>query len=228
MQVGPAIAPIAALIGDPARANMLEALMDGRALTATELAQISNITPQTVSGHLAKLEQAGLINFIKQGRHRYVRLSEPDVGDVLEALMGLAERTGVKRVRAGPRDIALRQARICYDHLAGEQAVRFFESLGERGFLCSDPVPALTAAGADYFLSLGLDVGSLSEKRRPVCRGCLDWSERRFHLGGALGAGLLTHLIAKDWVRRGPGRVMTFTSGGDMAWAKMLGKRESP
>src|SRR5437764_4942957 len=116
MHDGPVIASIAALIGDPARANMLTALMDGRALTVSALAQAGGVTIQTASGHLAKLDAAGLTTAERQGRHRYIRLSDPDVGQAIKALMGIAERTGAKRVRTGPRDHALRTARVCYDH----------------------------------------------------------------------------------------------------------------
>src|SRR6201996_9054816 len=124
MKDGPVIAQIAALMGDPARANMLTALMDGRALTVSELALAGGVGLPTASGHLAKLDQAGLLSAEKQGRHRYFRLSGPDVAQVLESLMSLAQRTGAVRVRTGPKDAALRTARVCYDHLAGERAVR--------------------------------------------------------------------------------------------------------
>ena len=128
MKAGPDIAMVAALVGDPARANMLSALLSGRALTASELAHEAGITPQTASSHLSKLEAGGLIEQEKQGRHRYYRLADPDVGDVLEAL-GLAARAGHMRVRTGPKDPALRRARICYDHLAGDLGVQMLDSL---------------------------------------------------------------------------------------------------
>jgi DNA-binding transcriptional ArsR family regulator len=123
MRLGPDIAPIAALIGDPARAAMLVALMDGRALTAGELAHEAGVTPQTASGHLTKMTDAGLLVVRKQGRHRYVALAGDEVGRVLEALMNVAATTGHARTRTGPKEPALRAARVCYDHLAGEQAV---------------------------------------------------------------------------------------------------------
>src|ERR1700729_4512187 len=119
MKAGPDIAMIAALVGDPARANMLTALMTGRALTASELAHEAGVTPQTASSHLAKLEAGGLIEQEKQGRHRYFRLSGPDVAGLLEVIEGVAARAGHMRVRMGPKDPALRRARIWYDHLAG-------------------------------------------------------------------------------------------------------------
>src|SRR5512144_382875 len=129
MKAGPDISMVAALVGDPARANMLTALMSGRALTASELAQEAGITPQTASSHLAKLEAGGLIEPEKQGRHRYYRLTGSDVAQVLEGLAGLAARAGHMRVRTGPKDPALRRARICYDHLAGDLGVQMLDSL---------------------------------------------------------------------------------------------------
>ena len=129
MKAGPDIAMVASLVGDPARANMLTALMTGRALTASELAHQAGITPQTASSHLAKLEAGGLIEQEKQGRHRYYRLTDPDVAGVLEGLAGLAARAGHMRVRTGPKDPALRRARICYDHLAGDLGVQMLDSM---------------------------------------------------------------------------------------------------
>src|SRR5262245_61600840 len=129
MKSGPDISMVAALVGDPARSNMLQALMTGRALTASELAQEAGITPQTASSHLSKLEAGGLIEPEKQGRHRYYRLTGPDVASVLEGLAGLAARAGHMRVRTGPKEPALRRARICYDHLAGDLGVQMMDSL---------------------------------------------------------------------------------------------------
>jgi DNA-binding transcriptional ArsR family regulator len=219
MQEGPVIARAAALIGDPARANMLTALMDGRALTVSELALAANVALQTASGHLAKLEQAGLVSRLRQGRHSYIRLSGPDVALVLEGLMDLAARTGAARVRPGPRDAALREARVCYDHLAGARGVALFEGLVRAGLLRNAEAPALTRRGRELFESWGLDIDALSAGRRPLCRRCLDWSERRAHLGGALGAAILAHLIARRWARRGTERVIAFTPEGRKALA---------
>jgi len=214
MKEGPNIAGVAALIGDPARANVLTALIDGRALTVSELAQAAGVGLPTASGHLAKLAQAGLILGERQGRHRYFRLSGPDVAQALEALMGLAERTGAKRVRTGPREPALRQARACYDHLAGETAVAMFDALIARGALTTDDEPELTAAGETTFRDLGLDLEELRRSNRPLCRRCLDWSERRAHLGGALGAAILERLLSEGLARRGDGRQIHLTPTG--------------
>jgi DNA-binding transcriptional ArsR family regulator len=214
MKDGPNIASIAALLGDPARANMLTALMDGRALTVSELAKASGVTLQTTSGHLAKLNTANLLSAERQGRHRYFKLSGPDVAQVLEALMGLAQRTGAVRVRTGPKDAALRTARICYDHLAGECGVDLYRNIEQRGFVSDTGEPSLTKKGRDFFVSFGIDIEMLEMGRRPVCRHCLDWSERRNHLGGALGASILAEMTARKWIRRGEGRVLQFSPQG--------------
>src|SRR6187399_2895148 len=151
MKDGPLIASVAALMGDPARANMLTALMDGRALTASELAETAGVGLSTASGHLAKLTQAGLLVVEKQGRHRYFRLAAADVAEVLEGLMGLAQRTGAVRVRTGPRDEALRSARICYDHLAGEEGVALLSRLFQAGVLQEGEAPAVSDKGRGVF-----------------------------------------------------------------------------
>ncbi|MGN8112990.1 ArsR/SmtB family transcription factor [Labrys sp. 22185] len=223
MKDGPMIASVAALIGDPARANMLTALMDGRALTVSELAEAGGISLQTASGHLAKLDAAGLLCAEKQGRHRYFRLSGHDVAQVLEALMGLAQRTGAIRVRTGPRDEAMRTARICYDHLAGARGVALLDGFVCQGFISGDDDPVVTATGRDFFVGLGLDVPAMARSRRPLCRRCLDWSERRSHLGGALGARLLDWMIERNWARRKEGRVIAFTPAGAKAFDATFG-----
>lgn len=212
MKDGPNIASIAALIGDPARANMLSALMDGRALTVSELAETAGVALPTASGHLARLKQAGLLTAERQSRHRYLRLSGVDVAETIEALMGLAQRTGAVRIRTGPRDAALREARVCYDHLAGERAVKLTSALTDQALMADD---ALTDAGRRWFAERGFVPGA---GRRPFCRTCLDWSERRHHLGGALGAAILDRALEKDWAQRGEGRVIRFTSTGGAAF----------
>lgn len=218
MKDGPNIASIAALMGDPARANMLTALMDGRALTVSELAGAAGVGLPTASVHLAKLDEAGLLTAAKQGRHRYFRLSGPDVAQVLEALMGLAQRTGAVRVRTGPMDTALRTARVCYDHLAGERAVRLMRGLMDRALIEGEDEPRITAAGRDFFARVGIDVPALERGRRPLCRACLDWSERRGHLGGALGAAVLDRIVEQGWARRLDGRVVAFSAAGSAAY----------
>jgi len=218
------IAATASLLGDPARANMLTALMHGQALTATELAQEAGVAPSTASGHLGKLEDAGLVGIEKQGRHRYFRLSGTDVAGVLEGLMGVAARTGHLRVRTGPRDPELRRARVCYDHLAGDAAVRMYDRLQATGMIAgAGAALRLTKAGAKFFASAGVDLGTAAGGRRPLCRACLDWSERRHHLAGAVGAALLDHIYDRGWAKRVPNsRVVTFTKAGTARFDGMM------
>lgn len=214
----PDIASLAAVVGEPARARMLEALLGGRALTATELALEAGVAPSTASGHLAKLRAAGLVTLEPSGRHRYFRLAGPRVADVLERLMGLAA-TG-DGPRTGPADPALRAARVCYDHLAGALAVRLLDGLRERGLLAGEDAPAPTQAGRAFFSRLGIDLAALERARRPLCRLCLDWSERRHHLAGALGAAILRHVLAQGWARQDEvGRAVRFTPRGERLFA---------
>src|SRR5260370_22639617 len=192
MKDGPNIAAIAAVLGDAARANMLTALMHGQALTVTELAQEAGVVLSTASGHLGKLQDAGLVDIEKQGRHRYFRLSGADVAGVLEGLMGVAARTGHLRVRTGPRDPELRRARVCYDHLAGDAAVRMYDRLRAAGMIAgTGGVLRLTKAGEGFFSALSIDLDAAANGRRPLCRACLDWSARRHPLPGPLAAPLL-------------------------------------
>lgn len=222
MKAGPDIARIAALVGDPARANMLTALIGGRALTASELAQEAGVTQQTASSHLAKLEAGGLIVPRKQGRHRYFSLADGDVARVLEGLMGLAARAGHTRVRTGPREPALREARVCYDHLAGTRGVQLFDALEAGGVLARDgEAVTLSADGSAWLQAQGLDVAALARGRRPLCRTCLDWSARRSHLAGALGAALLRHMQAQRWLRReADSRILRFSPTGLRAFER--------
>lgn len=221
MQDGPSISRVAALIGDPARANMLVALMDGRALTVSELAQCAGVALPTASGHLARLSEAGLVACARQGRHRYFRLDDGDVAAAIELLMGIAERTGARPVRPGPRDAAMREARVCYDHLAGERAVRLAEKLVADGCVTRDDAPQITAAGYERLAAIGIAVPAGG--RRPLCRTCLDWSERRNHLAGALGAAILRHVLDQGWAKRGPGRVVAFDARGRAAFDRTFG-----
>ena len=219
MKDGPVIAAVAALLGDPARANMLTALMDGRALTVSELAEAAGVALPTASGHVSKLETAGLLSAQRRGRNRYLRLSGPDVAQVLEDLMGLAQRTGAVRVRTGPKDTALRTARVCYDHLAGERGVALMQGMVGRGWLSGAARPEVTGIGREHLAGLGVDMDALDRGRRPLCRCCLDWSERQSHLGGALGAAILDHIVGQRWASRAEGRIVRFTAGGSHAFA---------
>ena len=213
---------IGALIGDPARANMLTALMSGKALTASELAAEAGITPQTASSHLSKLEAANLTRQRKQGRHRYISLANDDVGGVLEALMGLAAKCGHVRARTGPRDPALRRARVCYNHLAGELGVRLHDSLKANGFVREDGEDIdLTDRGAAFIREFGIDLDTLSTLRRPLCLSCLDWSARRTHLAGSLGTALLDRIYTLGWARREENsRVISFNRKGEQDFLK--------
>lgn len=222
MKEGPDIALLGAMIGDPARANMLIALMSGKALTATELASEAGITVQTASSHLSKLEGAGLLQQRKQGRHRYFTLADEDVAEVLESLMGLAARRGLMRTRTGPKDPALRHARVCYNHLAGDLGVQLFDSLQQRDLLVgSESDFTLTDAGRAFLDEMGIDVSALERERRPVCKSCLDWSERRTHMAGALGTAMLTRFMELGWADRVPkSRVISFSAKGQKAFEK--------
>jgi DNA-binding transcriptional ArsR family regulator len=217
MKTGPDIALVASLVGDPARANMLTALMSGRALTASELAREAGVTPQTASAHLGRLEAGGLLAREKQGRHRYYRLTGPDVAAVLEGLMGLAARMGHTRVRTGPKDPALRHARACYDHLAGDLGVLLFDGLVARRLITiGEDGVRVTPVGVAAFHDFGIDTAALSQSRRPLCKACLDWSCRRSHLGGTLGVAVLSRLYDLKWARRAAdSRIVVFSRQGE-------------
>ena len=217
MKDGPDIARLGALIGDPARANILAALMSGLALTAGECAAEAGVSAQTASGHLGQLLDARLLVVEVQGRHRYHRIAGPEVGEAIEALMGLAARVGLSRVRPGPRDAALRHARACYDHLAGAVATELYARLVESRLIAASPDGiALSEAGRARFVAEGIDVAALDRRARPLCRACLDWSERRPHLAGALGAEILRHAEVRGWCRRQAGsRAVDFAPGGE-------------
>jgi len=221
MRDGPNITAIAALVGDPARAQALTLLMAGKALTATELADGAGVTRQTISAHLAKMVDARLLAVEAQGRHRYFRIADADVAAMLETLMGMAFGAGTLplRLQLGPSAPALRKARVCYDHLAGELGVLVHDRLAARGaFGFGAHGIELTAAGAALVGKLDIDATALGSPRRPVCRTCLDWSERRHHLAGALGSALLGRIEQLGWARRVPdSRVMTFDAGGEAA-----------
>jgi len=224
MKEGPDIALIGSLIGDPARANMLSALMGGQAMTPTELAAHAGVTLQTASSHLAKLEAGGLVTQRKQGRHRYYALSEDEVGLMLESLMGFAASRGLTRHRPGPKDPALRKARVCYNHLAGDYGVRMLDSLiNARQIEIAGDDLALTEAGRERIEALGIDYAALKKSRRPICRSCLDWSERRSHLAGSLGEALLKLLLNEGWAKREKeSRAIRFTDRGDKAFLDLF------
>jgi DNA-binding transcriptional ArsR family regulator len=225
MSESPNIARLAAPLADPARARMVMLLMDGRARTVTELGQSTGLTKASSSEHAAKLLDAGLLAAERQGRHKYLCLASPDVARLIEAMMALAQpaaaQPGPDRRRFGPRNPALREARLCYNHLAGALGVRLYQSLSTRGFLTHRPDGLdLTPLGRGFCLSLGLADQDLAPARTPLCRDCLDWSERQSHLGGRLGRLLLQRMEAQDWLRRQDNsRALTITPNGHRALA---------
>ena len=224
MRIGPNIANIGALMGDPARANILTTLMSGEALTATELAHVAGVAGATASGHLARLLDGGLLAVEKQGRHRYYRLAGAEVASAIEALMELAEQSGKRSVRPGPKDPELRLARVCYDHLAGDRGVELFARLTRGKLITLDEgAIAVTDQGERQLMRFGIDVDALRSGKRPVCRTCLDWSARRSHLAGALGAHLLGRLFDQGWASRVQGsRIVRFTQRGNAEFAKLF------
>ncbi|WP_254679680.1 ArsR/SmtB family transcription factor [Celeribacter baekdonensis] len=175
----------------------------------------AGITPQTASSHLKKLQEGQLITQRKQGRHRYFALAGPEVSAVLESLMGLAGGMGQRRSRVGPKDAALRHARVCYNHLAGQRGVQMYDSLLHQKMLVLTPNGmSVSPAGEAFLTGFGVDLAAIS-KARPLCRDCLDWSERRSHLGGALGRAVLAQLEIKGWARRSKdSRAVSLTSEG--------------
>ena len=220
MKLGPDITRIAALLGDPARANILCALMGGQALTAGELAREAGVTPQTASAHLARLEAGQLITRRVQGRHNYFALAGRDVAEVLEQLAVMAERAGHTRTRPGPKDPAMRRARVCYDHLAGDAGVAMLDALIADGRIAEKGGSlVLTDAGRAFARDFG--VALETSGRRPLCKACLDWSVRRSHLAGVFGTGLLERIYALGWARRVDGtRVVAFSAPGLAAFER--------
>lgn len=224
MREGPDIARIAALIGDPARASMLVALMSGKALTVTELAAEAGVPVQTASGHLSQLDAGGLLRPRKLGRHKYFALASAEIAALLENLMNVAANAGHLRSRPGPRDETMRTARLCYNHLAGHMGVRMFDSLIEGTHIAFDGGDLrLSSSGRRIVDELGIDVAALEADRAAACRECLDWSVRRSHLAGSLGRALLTRFVELGWSRVDKGsRVVTFTPPGRVNFDKLF------
>ena len=225
-------AEVAALVGDPARAGMLHALMDGRALTASELARTAGIAPQTASGHLARLSAAGILQIEKQGRHRYHRLASPAVAQMMESIMQVAANMMPPRAKlwVGPRDLALRAARTCYDHLAGRLGVALADALVAKGYMdLAGDAGAMTDDGIEFLGRIGIAVDRLliDQGRRSatvLCRPCLDWSERRPHLAGRVGNALCALSLERGWIRRVEGtRAVNVTPKGDRIFREQFG-----
>lgn len=218
---GPIIAEVAALLGDPARATMTSALLDGRALTASELARAARVTPQTASTHLAKLTEAGLLSALRSGRHRYFRLASPAVAEMIDGIVAvaLAKRPRFRPLSGQAR--AVSAARICYDHLAGRLAVALTDSFVARRYVALDEDAALiTAAGARFLTAFGIELPT----RRPISRLCLDWTERRPHLAGAVGAAITRRYFDLGWMERVPGsHAVAITASGRRGLRKTFG-----
>lgn len=220
------IAATAALLGDPARANILAALMDGRALTAKELAFAARVSPQTTSGHLGKLTEAGLLTPQRQGRHRYFRLASPLVGQMLEGILAAAGEADshipARRTSTWRGGEALRTARTCYDHLAGRLGVALADSLCAHGHIAlSEDGGEVTATGHHFLHDFGAEPAS---GRRVFCRPCLDWSERRPHIAGRLGAALADRCFALGWIaRQRDTRAVAITAAGREGFAQAFG-----
>ncbi len=227
------IANIGLVVGEPARAAMLVALMDGRALTAGELARAAGVTPQTASSHLARLTEAALLTAEKQGRHRYHRLASPEIARMLEGIMQIASKAeaSARRIATGPRDAAMRKARTCYDHLAGRLGVAISDALIDRGAVeFGDEAGMLSEAGVAFLEDIGVDLAAATRGRRVTarafCRPCLDWSERRPHLAGRVGAAICGHFFDRKFVRRiDDSRALTVTRQGEQALRDMFGIR---
>jgi DNA-binding transcriptional ArsR family regulator len=224
-------AEVAALAGDPARAGMLHALMDGRALTASELAYIAGITPQTASAHLARMATAGLLSVEKQGRHRYHRLASLAVAQMMESIMQVASGPGSTRPPrvVGPKDAKLRMARTCYDHLAGRLGVALADALVGGGHVeLAGDGGLVTDIGVEFFDRIGIDLDAAATRSgirsaRILCRPCLDWSERRPHIAGRVGAALCAHSLGQGWIRRiKETRAVTITPQGERVFREQF------
>lgn len=220
----PNIASLASLIGDPSRAIMLQTLMDGRARTAGELALEAGVTPPTASGHLAKLVDGALLAVAHQGRHRYFRIASTEAAEAIEALSTFAARQHVPRTPRFPKGERMRNARTCYDHLAGRLGIALADALLEGGRLTlADGSFRITEAGDREFRAFGIDMEGLRAAKRPVLRTCLDWSERRPHLAGGLGAALYARFQDLRWIERAADRTVAVTRKGEAGFRERFG-----
>ncbi|NWB96803.1 helix-turn-helix transcriptional regulator [Pseudomonas gingeri] len=217
------LAAVAGAIADPARSRMLCSLLDGHARTATELAAVADIGASTASGHFLRLREQGLVEMLVQGRHRYYRLANPQVAQALEALLSLTDRRVTAFQPSTPS--ALKQARTCYDHIAGEIAVKLHDALLQASWIEEQGKDyVLTEKGSAALSRLGIDIDTLSRQRRRLAYPCMDWSERSPHIGGALGAALLELLLKRGWVSRHlDSRALTLTPKGTKSLATAFG-----
>jgi DNA-binding transcriptional ArsR family regulator len=212
----PSIASVGALIGQAARADMLLLLLDGRGRTATELADAANVTRSTASSHLSQLVNGGLVRVDRQGRHRYYRLASPQIADILKSLLVITNRPNAPEPRFGPRPTAMRHARMCYDHMAGTLGIGVVDSLTRSGALVENGDDfELTSTGEQFLTDFGVDVTAARRRRRHFARTCIDWSERRPHLAGALGAAIADRFFELNWIHRElAGRTLHITPAG--------------
>ncbi len=203
MNTGFLIAEIAGLVGEPARATMLSALVDGRAFTAAELAYAARVTPQTASTHLAKLTEAGLLTPIRDGRYRYFRLASPKVAQMLDGIMAVALEHRPRYRPLSRQAQELHYARVCYDHLAGRLSVDLADFFTTHEYIVlGDDAAEITPDGARFLTDFGIDLFAAGMKRRHFFRSCLDWTERRPHIGGAVGAALANRCFDLGWTER--------------------------
>jgi len=224
--LAPELAELAALIADPGRAGILSRLMDGRPQTASELAHVAGVTPQTASWHLARLAGRALLKVERRGPRRLYCLANPLVAQMLESMMTVAV-TGAQPLKAPRIDDEMRRARTCYDHLAGELGVAVSDAMRRRGYLVLDhEVGELTPGGTAFLCSLEIDLRPSVRHRRALCRPCLDWSERRPHLAGRAGAAIADLAFRRDWIRRRPeGRSVEISDAGRAAFRTLFGAR---
>ena len=223
------VAELAALMGEPTRTAMLMVLADGRALTAGELAKVAGVTPQTASGHLTKLTEAGLLQVRPSGRHRYFRIPSKEVADTLEGLFRIATgplQIGGNGPRTGPRNTEMVRARSCYDHIGGKLGVALADAMLDRGWIVFEETAGIvTETGQKALGRAGILMAS-AKKSHVQCRPCLDWSERREHVAGPLGKGLMVFLMDQGYVRRiGETRGLTVTRSGEVALWDLFGLR---
>lgn len=225
MPDAPDIASVGALIGQPARARMLLLLLDGRGRTATELAEAAGITRATASSHLTRLVDGRLVRVDRQGRHRYFRLAGPEIAGLLESMLTVRGEPARPVKPFGPRSTAMRRARMCYDHMAGNLGIGLTDGLVRSGVLIeAGDTFQLTPAGERHLEEFGIDVAGARQRRRHFARTCLDWSERRPHLAGSLGAAIANRIFELNWARREPGgRTVYVTPSGQRGLADVFG-----
>lgn len=224
MGINPNMAEIAALLGETSRATILASMMDGRFHTASELAYMAAIKPQTASFHLAKLVEGKLIKVEKQGRHRYFQLAGEDIAQFLESFLAISPPPEVRSLKQSSQIKLLQDARTCYDHLAGKLGVQLTESMLKAGYLTLDGKQfVLTNEGTLFFTTFGIDLTALKRKRRSFSHACLDWSERRYHLAGALGSELLNQFFNLGWLLRVPSiRAIKVTEKGKLGFKEVF------